>query len=214
MASLASTPFAPFRRPRIRLRLCSSPSSLCLCSPPFLFISLSLSLSFSVAFIVFLYPLSTSSLVLSRSFLFPSNRLFSSFHFVSFAFSLSLKQPPSVSLVLLDTNGQSKLRHYEVPCTEVTPLRSHHFGSTNTAATLGRSPHLESGMRERGLSSLTPPSPFTPAIPAVRQLSSFMAAQEGHQNLLRRCPNWYSVLKRVEVEGRGWGGGCGMREKK
>lgn len=22
-----------------------------------------------------------------------------------------------------------------------------------------------------------------------------MTAQEGHQNLLRRCPNWYSVLK-------------------
>lgn len=37
-----------------------------------------------------------------------------------------------------------------------------------------------------------------------RQLSSFMAAQEGHQNLLRRCPNWYSVLKRVEVVGRWW----------
>ena len=36
------------------------------------------------------------------------------------------------------------------------------------------------------------------------QLSSFMAAQEGHQNLLRRCPNWYSVLKRVEVVGRWW----------
>lgn len=133
--------------------------SLPLLSPPFLSFALFLFLCSSVAFIVFLYPLSTSSPVLSHLFLFPSNRLFSSFHFASFAFSLSLKQPPSVSLVLLDTNGQSKLRHYEVPCTEVTPLRSHHFGSTNTAATLGRSPHLESGMRERGLSSLPPLHP-------------------------------------------------------
>lgn len=48
-------------------------------------------------------------------------------------------------------------------------------------------------------------SPEKGALPSHRrQLSSFMAAQEGHQNLLRRCPNWYSVLKRVEVVGRWW----------
>ena len=47
MASLASTPFAPFRRPRIRLRLCSSPSPPSLFAFALLPSSLSLSLSLS-----------------------------------------------------------------------------------------------------------------------------------------------------------------------
>lgn len=138
MASQASTPPFPLL---LRSFSEAEEDSTCSVHPPFLpFLSLSLP-----RFIVFLPRTPSLSLVhlflsLSQPRVVPSSR-----------------QPSSVSLVLLDTNGQSKLRHYEVPCTEVTPLQSHHFGSTNTAATLGRSLHLESG--ERG-----PPLPPPPTI--------------------------------------------------
>lgn len=139
MASQASTPPFPLL---LRSFSEAEEDSTCSVHPPFLpFLFLSLSPSFyclppphSISFSRSVF------LSLSQPRVVPSSR-----------------QPSSVSLVLLDTNGQSKLRHYEVPCTEVTPLQSHHFGSTNTAATLGRSLHLESG--ERG-----PPLPPPPTI--------------------------------------------------
>lgn len=141
MASQASTPPFPLL---LRSFSEAEEDSTCSVHPPFLpFLSLSLSLallSSSPALHLFLSFSRSVFLSLSQPRVVPSSR-----------------QPSSVSLVLLDTNGQSKLRHYEVPCTEVTPLQSHHFGSTNTAATLGRSLHLESG--ERG-----PPLPPPPTI--------------------------------------------------
>lgn len=172
----SQTGFDPLEPPRIRSsRLFPNPPSRLV---PFLFVvSLSLSLG---------SPLLSSLLVSLVLSLFLS-------------VSLSRLYPPSGGRRVLSPTTravplrsprykwQSKLRHYEVPWTEVTPPRSHHFGSTNATATLGRSPHLESRERKG-----PPPTPG-------RQLSSFMAAQEGHQNLLRRCPNWYSVLKEEKI---------------
>lgn len=82
---------------------------------------------------------------------------------------------------------QSKLRHYEV----AWPAHEGHPRPAG-ATILARPTPPPSGEApisgEKGATS--PPTPLG------CQLSSFMAAQEGQRNLLRRCPNWYSVLKR------------------
>lgn len=71
--------------------------------------------------------------------------------FVPTSTNLSL----SLSLFRLDTNGQSKLRHYEVPCTEVTSPRRPPFWPDQRHPP-ERNPHLESLREKRG--QLPPPS--------------------------------------------------------
>lgn len=149
---------------------------------------------------------------LLRSSPFPSFSLFLSPSFYclppphSISFSLSLVQyfssfPNLVSFRPLDSLHPSRsfssiqMAKVNFAITKCRARRSPRYRATILARPTPPPPSGEASIwsREKG------------ALPSHRrQLSSFMAAQEGHQNLLRRCPNWYSVLKRVEVVGRWW----------
>lgn len=121
---------------------------------------------------VFLFSRSTSLCLCAVPFSFPV-RLSPLLHLVS---------PPRVHLRPSDTNGQSKLRHYEVPGAEVTPLygATHHFGAA--IPHVGETP-LGFSRRERD--PLLPP-PLSLSLSAWRCLNASTVI-EGHPgNLLCR----------------------------